>query len=86
MLVRGNLAGVSVAISLGGAGAVFWMWVIAFLGMATGFAESILGQLYKVKDDHKEYRGGPAYYIKMGLNKPWLAVAFAICLFLGLWL
>ncbi|REL27156.1 alanine:cation symporter family protein [Thalassotalea euphylliae] len=79
----GNLAGVSVAISLGGAGAVFWMWVIAFLGMATGFAESILGQLYKVKDDHKEYRGGPAYYIKMGLNKPWLAVAFAICLFLG---
>lgn len=79
----GNLAGVSVAISLGGAGAVFWMWVIAFLGMATGFAESILGQLYKVKDDHKEYRGGPAYYIQMGLGKRWLAIAFALCLFLG---
>lgn len=79
----GNLAGVSVAISLGGSGAVFWMWVIALLGMATGFAESILGQLYKVKDDQKEYRGGPAYYIKMGLGKPWLAALFAFCLFLG---
>lgn len=79
----GNLAGVAMAISLGGSGAVFWMWVIALLGMATGFAESILGQLYKVRDDHKEYRGGPAYYIRAGLNKPWLAVLFALCLFLG---
>ncbi len=79
----GNLAGVAMAISLGGSGAVFWMWAIALLGMATGFAESVLGQLYKVRDDHKEFRGGPAYYIKAGLNKPWLAVAFAICLFLG---
>jgi len=79
----GNLAGVSVAISLGGSGAVFWMWVIALLGMATGFAESILGQLYKVKDDHKEFRGGPAYYIQMGLNKRWLAILFSLCLFLG---
>lgn len=79
----GNLAGVAMAISLGGAGAVFWMWVIALLGMATGFAESVLGQLYKVRDEHKEFRGGPAYYIKNGLNKPWLAVIFAICLFLG---
>jgi AGCS family alanine or glycine:cation symporter len=79
----GNLAGVAVAISLGGSGAVFWMWVIALLGMATGFAESALGQLYKVKDDHGEYRGGPAYYIQQGLNKRWLAVTFALCLFLG---
>jgi len=79
----GNLAGVAMAISLGGAGAVFWMWVIALLGMATGFAESVLGQLYKVRDEHKEFRGGPAYYIKNGLNKPWLAVVFAVCLFLG---
>lgn len=79
----GNLAGVAMAISLGGAGAVFWMWAIALLGMATGFAESVLGQLYKVKDDHKEYRGGPAYYIQMGLGKRWLAITFAICLFLG---
>ncbi len=79
----GNLAGVAVAISLGGAGAIFWMWVIAFLGMATGFAESVLGQLYKVRDENGEFRGGPAYYIKQGLNKTWLAVAFSLCLFLG---
>ena len=79
----GNLAGVAMAISLGGSGAVFWMWVIALLGMATGFAESVLGQLYKVRDDHKEFRGGPAYYIRAGLNKPWLAISFSLCLFLG---
>ncbi|MFB1034360.1 MAG: sodium:alanine symporter family protein [Sinobacterium sp.] len=79
----GNLAGVAVAISLGGSGAVFWMWVIAFLGMATGFAESVLGQLYKVRDDNKEFRGGPAYYIKQGLGQHWLAVLFSLSLFLG---
>lgn len=79
----GNLAGVAMAISLGGSGAVFWMWVIALLGMATGFAESVLGQLYKVRDEHKEFRGGPAYYIRSGLNKPWLAITFSLCLFLG---
>ena len=79
----GNLAGVAVAISLGGSGAIFWMWMIAILGMATGFAESVLGQLYKVRDVNGEFRGGPAYYIKQGLNKTWLAVAFSLCLFLG---
>jgi len=79
----GNLAGVAMAISLGGSGAVFWMWVIALLGMATGFAESVLGQLYKVRDSKKEFRGGPAYYIRSGLNKPWLAITFSLCLFLG---
>lgn len=79
----GNLAGVAMAISLGGSGAVFWMWVIALLGMATGFAESVLGQLYKVKDNRKEFRGGPAYYIRAGLGKTWLAVLFSLCLFLG---
>ena len=79
----GNLAGVAIAISLGGSGAIFWMWLIALLGMATGFAESVLGQLYKIRDGNSEFRGGPAYYIRKGLNKPWLAVAFALCLFLG---
>lgn len=79
----GNLAGVAVAVSLGGPGAVFWMWVIAMLGMATGFAESVLGQVYKVKDSNGEFRGGPAYYIRLGLNKPWLAIAFSLCLFMG---
>jgi AGCS family alanine or glycine:cation symporter len=79
----GNLAGVAIAISLGGPGAIFWMWVIALLGMATGYSESLLGQLYKVRDSNGEFRGGPAYYIKMGLNKPWIAVLFSICLFIG---
>ncbi|WJG08019.1 alanine/glycine:cation symporter family protein [Aliiglaciecola sp. LCG003] len=79
----GNLAGVAVAISLGGSGSIFWMWMIAILGMATGFAESVLGQLYKVRDENGEYRGGPAYYIQQGLNKRWLAVLFSLCLFLG---
>jgi len=79
----GNLAGVAVAISLGGAGSIFWMWFIAIIGMATGFAESLLGQVYKVKDSHDEYRGGPAYYITKGLGKPWFATLFAICIFMG---
>jgi len=79
----GNLAGVAVAISLGGAGSIFWMWFIALIGMATGFAESLLGQVYKVKDSHDEYRGGPAYYITKGLGKPWFATLFAICIFMG---
>jgi AGCS family alanine or glycine:cation symporter len=79
----GNLAGVAMAISVGGAGAVFWMWVIAILGMATGFAESLLAQVYKVRDSHKEFRGGPAYYIEQGLGLRWLAILFSICLFLG---
>ncbi|MGK0374757.1 MAG: AGCS family alanine or glycine:cation symporter [Arenicella sp.] len=79
----GNLAGVAMAISVGGAGAVFWMWVIALLGMATGFAESLLAQVYKVRDHNSEFRGGPAYYIQQGLGIKWLAVLFSICLFLG---
>lgn len=79
----GNLAGVAVALSLGGAGAIFWMWVIAILGMATGFAESLLGQVYKIKDSNGQYRGGPAYYIQQGIkNKP-LAFVFALSLFFG---
>jgi len=78
----GNLAGVALAISLGGSGAIFWMWVVAFLGMATGFAESVLGQVYKVNDSRGEFRGGPAYYIKYGLGNSWLAILFCICLFL----
>jgi len=79
----GNLMGVAVAISLGGAGAVFWMWLIALLGMATAFAENTLGQLYKEKDDEGVYRGGPAYYMSKGLKSPKLALAFSVCLFFG---
>ena len=79
----GNLAGVAVAISLGGSGAIFWMWVIAILGMATGFAESILGQIYKIRDSNGDFRGGPAYYIQQGLGSRGFAIVFALCLFLG---
>jgi Na+/alanine symporter len=55
----GNLAGVAVALYLGGAGAIFWMWMVALVGMATGYAESTLAQLYKVRDGKGQYRGGP---------------------------
>ncbi|MGP4078452.1 alanine/glycine:cation symporter family protein [Pseudalkalibacillus sp. R45] len=73
----GNLAGVALAISLGGPGAVFWMWMIALIGAATAFVESTLAQIYKVKDDFG-FRGGPAYYMEKGLNKRWMGVLFAV--------
>lgn len=79
----GNLMGVAVAITLGGAGAIFWMWLIALVGMATAFAESTLGQLYKEKDEHGNFRGGPAYYMHKGLNSKVLAITFSLCLFFG---
>ncbi len=79
----GNLAGVAVAIYLGGAGAIFWMWVTALLGMATGYAESALAQLYKVKDANGNYRGGPAYYIERGLGQRWLGMVFAVLLIIA---
>ncbi|RNA67979.1 alanine/glycine:cation symporter family protein [Alteribacter keqinensis] len=76
----GNLAGVAVAVTLGGPGAVFWMWVVGLLGGATSFIESTLAQVYKVKDKDTPgtFRGGPAYYITKGLNKKWLGVIFAV--------
>ncbi|WP_349408304.1 alanine/glycine:cation symporter family protein [Pseudalkalibacillus sp. SCS-8] len=73
----GNLAGVALAISLGGPGAVFWMWIIALIGAATAFVESTLAQIYKVKDDFG-FRGGPAYYMEKGLNKRWLGILFSV--------
>jgi len=73
----GNLAGVATAITLGGPGAVFWMWVIAFLGGASAFVESTLAQLFKVKGEGS-FMGGPAYYIMKGLGHRWWAVTFAI--------
>lgn len=76
----GNLAGVAIAIYLGGAGAVFWMWVTALLGMATSFVESTLAQAYKIPHTDNVYRGGPAYYIQEGLKQRWLAVIFSVCL------
>lgn len=79
----GNLMGVAVAITLGGAGAVFWMWLIALVGMATAFAESALGQLYKETDSNNAFRGGPAYYMRKGMKSPLLAFTFSFCIFFG---
>lgn len=75
----GNIAGIATAIVAGGAGAVFWMWVMAIVGGASAFVESTLAQVYKVKDG-KEFRGGPSYYIERALGKRWLGVLFSILL------
>ena len=76
----GNLAGVAVALELGGPGAVFWMWVTAMLGMATSFFESTLAQLFKVPNGDGTYRGGPAFYMQHGLGKRWMGILFSIFL------
>ena len=73
----GNIAGVATAICFGGPGALFWMWVVAFLGASSAFVESTLGQVFKVNIDG-EYRGGPAYYIEKGLHSKPFAVLFAV--------
>lgn len=78
----GNLAGVAVALYLGGPGALFWMWMVALVGMATAYAESTLAQLYKIKNEKGEYRGGPAFYIARGLGAPWAGAVFSVCLIL----
>jgi AGCS family alanine or glycine:cation symporter len=79
----GNMAGVAVALTLGGPGAIFWMWLIAMLGMATSFAESTLAQLYKTKDKEGNYRGGPAYYMEKGLGMRWMGVLFSLFLIIA---
>ncbi|WP_170479957.1 alanine/glycine:cation symporter family protein [Ruegeria arenilitoris] len=79
----GNLAGVAVALSLGGPGAIFWMWMVALVGMATAYSESTLAQLYKITTKSGDFRGGPAFYISKGLNAPWAGVLFSICLILS---
>ena len=75
----GNIAGVGTAIAVGGPGAVFWMWAMAFVGGASSFVESTLGQLFKVRDADG-FRGGPAYYMLHGLRARWMGVLFAIIL------
>lgn len=75
----GNIAGVAAAIGFGGPGAVFWMWIVAFLGASTAYAESTLAQIYKEKDELTgQYRGGPAYYFERALGQKWYGVLFAI--------
>jgi alanine or glycine:cation symporter, AGCS family len=76
----GNIAGVSVAIMLGGPGAIFWMWVVALVGMATSYFECSLAQLYKRREADGSYRGGPAFYIQHGLGQRWLGIVVSILL------
>ncbi|QZA80101.1 alanine/glycine:cation symporter family protein [Deefgea piscis] len=78
----GNIAGVATAISFGGPGAMFWMWMMAFLGASTSYVECTLGQIYKQRIDG-QFRGGPAYYIERGLKMRWYAIAFALATILG---
>ena len=73
----GNIAGVAAAIGFGGPGAVFWMWVVAFLGASTAYVESAMGQIYKEVDEG-QYRGGPAFYIEKAMGQKWYAMLFAI--------
>ncbi|SFC69513.1 alanine/glycine:cation symporter family protein [Tropicimonas isoalkanivorans] len=79
----GNIAGVAVALNLGGPGAIFWMWMVALVGMATAYSESTLAQLYKTHGPRGMYRGGPAFYISHGMNMPWLGAIFSVCLILS---
>jgi AGCS family alanine or glycine:cation symporter len=79
----GNLAGVAVALHFGGPGAIFWMWVVALIGMATAYSESTLAQLYKTHGPRGNYRGGPAYYIAKGLGMPRFGTVFAVCLIIS---
>ena len=79
----GNISGVTGAIFTGGAGAVFWMWVAAFFGMITKYAEILLAMKYRIKDDNGVYHGGPMYYIENGIGKNWKWLAVIFCLLGG---
>ena len=74
----GNIVGVATAIGYGGPGAIVWMWIIAFLGAGSAFAEATLAQVYK-EEHNGQFRGGPSYYIEKGLKCKWLAIIFAVC-------
>ncbi|MGE9297403.1 MAG: alanine/glycine:cation symporter family protein [Puniceicoccales bacterium] len=78
----GNIAGVAIAISLGGPGAVFWMWMTGLVGMASSLVECSLAQLFKVPHGDNTFRGGPAYYIERGLGSRGMGIAFALALIL----
>ena len=80
----GNLAGVATAIAMGGPGAIFWMWLAAFFGMATIFSEAVLAQIYRTRDAHGNLTGGPAYYISQGLGSKTLAAFFSIAIIIAL--
>ncbi|MDU7209248.1 MAG: alanine:cation symporter family protein, partial [Streptococcus sp.] len=76
----GNIVGVATAIKAGGPGALFWMWMAAFFGMATKYAEGLLAIKYRTKDDHGAVAGGPMHYILLGMGEKWrpLAIFFAL--------
>ncbi len=76
----GNIAGVAVALTIGGPGAIFWMWMTALLGMASAFVESTLAQIFKIPHRDNTFRGGPAYYIQLGLGSRRFGIIFAIAL------
>lgn len=79
----GRLIGVAIAIIIGGPGAIFWMWIVAIISMATSFIENTLTQLYKTKDSQGYYRGGPAYYMERGLGMRWMGILFSVFLILA---
>ena len=76
----GNITGVAIALTAGGPGAIFWMWVVALIGMATAFVEATLAQIFKVRSPDGSFRGGPAYYIKKGLGSKPAGIVFAVLL------
>ena len=80
----GNLAGVATAIAMGGPGAIFWMWLAAFFGMATIFSEAVLAQLFRTRDASGHVTGGPAYYIRYGLGSKTLAAFFSVAIIIAL--
>lgn len=79
-----NIIGVPAAIMFGGPGAVFWMWVMAFIGMGSKFVEIVLGFKYREKNEEGEYVGGPMYYMEKGLNMKWLGIFFSFVLMIEL--
>ena len=79
----GNIVGVAVALTVGGPGAIFWMWIVALLGMSSAFVEATLAQIFKVKNESGGFRGGPSYYIQIGLRSRVFGVVFALSLILA---
>ncbi len=76
----GNIAGVAVALTLGGPGAIFWMWIVGLVGMATSYFECTLAQVFKNAEPDGTYRGGPAYYMERALGQRWMAAVFSVLL------
>lgn len=79
----GNIVGVAIALTVGGPGAIFWMWVVALLGMSSAFVEATLAQIFKVRNETGGFRGGPSYYIQIGLRSRVFGIIFALSLVLA---